>query len=310
MIDKDDDKSLKELTIIAALVAATVLPACGSRDAAGKAVGVAKTIHASATADSSERIPPYTGTDTRGVPHYAKRDFSAEERGLLRSVYGIEDPSRLYVSDSSDDGLLKYDTRVKKCRVCFVNSYRIGFVSIRRSGESWDQLEKRVRAMPPSSFSAAARTASVSITSLDPEIQSDFLQMLEAARSQGFVLRVAATYRSPEREAYLMARGGGATHTLTSLHSYGRAIDVIIGDGNLSRAVTREQYIAFRRWVTRYRQDEFRILGTPDRTWDWAHVEVPSASIGFPSIEAALARSRSCGRGAACDFQPHLPRAR
>lgn len=310
MIDKDDDKSLKELTVIAALVASTVLPACGSRDTAGKAAPLAIANHESAPADSSDTVPPYTGTDKRGVPRYAKRSFSAEERGLLRRVYGIEDPSRLYISDSSDDGLLKYDTQVKKCRACYVNSYRIGFVSIRRSGESWDQLEKRVRTMPLSSFSAAARTANISITSLDPEIQSDVRQMLEAARSEGFVLRVAAAYRSPEREAYLMARGGGATHTLTSLHSYGRAIDVIIGDGNLSRAVTRQQYIAFRRWVTRYKRDEFRILGTPAKTWDWAHVEVPSASIGFPSIEAALSRARSCGSGAACDFQPHLPRAR
>jgi hypothetical protein len=46
-------------------------------------------------------LPPYTGTDARGIPHYARRTFTEEERQLLREVYGVEDPRRLYVSESA-----------------------------------------------------------------------------------------------------------------------------------------------------------------------------------------------------------------
>jgi hypothetical protein len=261
-------------------------------------------------------LPPYTGTDARGVPHYARRPFTDEERRLLREVYGVEDPTRLYVSDSAEDGLLKYDTRVKRCRTCYVNSYRIGFISVRRPGESWEEAERRVRAMRRRDFSPAARVSSNRSTAdLDPEIRGDVERMLADARRAGFALRVVATYRSPEHEAYLMAIGGGRTLTLTSLHSYGRAIDVVVGDGNLGRRTTRSQWVAFRRWVTAYKGNTFRILGTPERTWDWRHVEMPTPAIGFRTIEAALERARACGSPSMqggdgispCDFPPNLP---
>jgi hypothetical protein len=268
----------------------------------------------------SSALPPYTGTDARGIPHYVRRSFTGEERRLLRDIYGIEDPNRLYVSDSSEDGLLKYDTRIKRCRTCYVNSYRVGFVSVRRLGESWEGVERRVRAMRPRQFTGSARVSSnTSTADLDPDVRADVERMLADARRAGFTLRVVATYRSPEHEAYLMAIGGGRTHTLTSLHSYGRAIDIVVGDGNLRRRATRVQWIAFRRWVTSYKGDDFRILGTPERTWDWRHVEMPTASIGFRTIEAALARARACARSvesasgslngavSPCDFAPHLP---
>jgi hypothetical protein len=241
------------------------------------------------------------------VPHYARHEFTDDERQLLRDAYGIEDPNRLYVSDSTEDGLLKYDTRVKRCRACYVNSYRVGFVSVRRPGESWEQAERRVRAMRPRDFSAAARASSNrSLADLDPAVRGDVERMLVDARRAGFAVRVVATYRSPEHEAYLMAIGGGRTLTLTSLHSYGRAIDIVVGDGNISRRATRQQWIAFRRWVTRYKGDTFRILGTPERTWDWRHVEMPTSSVGFRTIEAALDRARRC-EGTSCDFLPRLP---
>jgi hypothetical protein len=141
--------------------------------------------------------------------------------------------------------------------------------------------------------------------------------MLADARRAGFALRIAATYRSPEREAFLMAQGKGRTYTLTSLHSYGRAVDLIVGDGNTAHRATKAQWIAFRSWVTRY-PGGFRILGTPDRTWDWSHVELPDSAVGFPTIQAALARARACRvsraenpehRAEACDFPPKLPSA-
>src|SRR5258708_35730695 len=89
---------------------------------------------------------------------------------------------------------------------------------------------------------------------LDPEARPEFERMLHDARAAGFSPHVVATYRSPEREAFLMAKGGGRTHTLTSDHSYGRAVDISIDDGNLHRAVTRRDWIAFRRWRTQYQQ--------------------------------------------------------
>src|SRR5438105_4325431 len=93
--------------------------------------------------DSGLATAPEAGPDARGIPRYTQREFTAEERALLRNAYGIEDPELLYVSDSSEDGLLKYDTQRKRCARCYVNSYGIGFVSIRRSGESWEALERR-----------------------------------------------------------------------------------------------------------------------------------------------------------------------
>jgi hypothetical protein len=117
-------------------------------------------------------LPPYAGTDARGIPRYARRAFTAEERRLLRDIYGVEDPRRLYVSDSTEDGLLKYDTRVKRCRTCYVNSYRVGFISVRRPGESWEDVERRVRGMRPRDFPAAARASSSRSTAdLDPDVR-------------------------------------------------------------------------------------------------------------------------------------------
>lgn len=255
--------------------------------------------------------PPYTGSGPNGIPHYAQRSFTAAEQSLLRRVYGIEDPHRLYVSDSTEDGLLKYDTSPKLCRTCYVNSYRIGFVSIRRPGETWEELERRVHSMRAGDFPPSATTASRSTGAMDPSISGDVDRMLADARAAGFDLRVAATYRSPQREAYVMWRGHGRTHTLTSMHSYGRALDVIVGDGNLRHPNTKARWIAFRRWVSHYHDGEFHIIGAPDRTWDWPHVELPSPALGFRTIEQALTRARTCARDGeptpACDFAPHLP---
>jgi hypothetical protein len=332
-------RSNNNLGIAAALVFATFVAACSRTQTAGGTVVVAPrdttevgdVSDAGSVADSTRsvgdrirgavgrvasaiglgsrgpEVPPYTGTNARGIPHYARRAFTNEERRLLRAAYGIEEPHRLYVSDSTEGGLLKYDTRAKRCRSCYVNSYRVGFTSVRRAGESWEQAERRVRAMRRRDFPSSARASSNRSTAdLDPIIRADVERMLADARRAGFAVRVVATYRSPEHEAYLMAMGGGRTHTLTSLHSYGRAIDIVIADGNIKRRRTRQAWIAFRRWVTSYDGDKFRILGTPERTWDWRHVEMPTSSVGFRTIEEALERARRCD-GADCDFQPRLP---
>jgi hypothetical protein len=261
--------------------------------------------------DSTYVPPPYAGT-THGIPRYARRAFTPEERDLLLRVYGIEDPNRLYVSDSTDMGLLMYDTKAKTCALCFVNSYLVGFTSVRRPGESWEAVERRVRAMKRNDFPERARTTTTSTASLDPRIRAAVERMLADAERAGFKLRVIDTYRTPEREAYLMAQGKGRTFTLTSMHSYGRAIDIMVGDGRIARKATRQQWIAFRRWVTTYDHGEFQILGTPDDTWDWMHVDAPSPDVGFHTIEEALARARACTASppkVPCDFAPHLPQS-
>jgi hypothetical protein len=299
-------------------LAALLLPAgCRPAGEAGRvdSLFAADTVKQSDSPTDSLDPDAYSGTDSRGIPHYAAREFSPEEVDILRRAYGIENPHRLYESDSTEDGILKYDTQVKRCLTCYVHSYRIGFVSVRRPGESWDEAERRVRSTPARAFTGGELPGSASTADLDPEVRPLVERMLADARAAGFRLSVVATYRSPRREAFLMAKGGGRTYTLTSSHSYGRALDIVVGDGRLARPATRRDWIAFRRWVTRYRTstgESFHILGKVDRTWDWPHVELPTEHVGFPSIEAAIARGRAClapQPTLPCNFAPHLPHA-
>lgn len=265
------------------------------------------------TGDDGADAASYEGVDGRGIPHYATLAIPPADSLLLRRAYGIEDPHRLYVSDSTEEGILKYDTQVKRCRTCYVNSYRVGYVSVRRPGESWEEAERRVRSTPPRQFTGSVVPSSASTADLDPDVQPIADAMLRAARVAGFRVRVTATYRSPLREAFLMSEGHGRTHTLTSNHSYGRALDIVVDDGNRRHARTKRDWTAFRRWVTRYRTPTsvpFRILGRVDRTWDWPHVELPSNTIGFGSIDEAVARARRClapSAAVSCNFPPHLP---
>ncbi len=252
----------------------------------------------------------YSGIDARGIPNYLARSVTDDGRRILRQAFGVVSPAHLYVSDSTHAGVLKYDPVAKPCLTCYVNSYRVGFVSIRKPGESWDQLQRRVQTLRRTSFRPASLVTSSSVSSMDPDVQDEVRQMLVAARRAGFRLRVVSTYRSPEQEAILMAEGRGRTHTLTSLHSYGRAIDVSIGDGNLGNPSTRRSWIAYRRWVTGFRGSDFRVLGTPDRSWDWAHVELPGTRIGFRSVDDAIDAGRAClarSSTSTCEFPPHLP---
>ena len=262
----------------------------------------------------SEDVRGYEGVDSHGIPHYAHSIvLSSSDAQILRRAYGIEDYHRLYVSDSTEEGLLKYDTQVKRCATCYVNSYRVGYVSVRRPDESWEQAEGRVRHTSPTVFTGSPNPASVSTAELDPDVRPVAERMLRDARAAGFHIEVTATYRSPLREAYLLAEGGGRTHTLTSNHSYGRALDIVVDDGNRTHPRTKQDWISFRRWVTHYKTpagEAFRILGQVDHSWDWPHVEVPSSTIGFESIEEAVARGKAClapGATLPCNFAPHLP---
>ena len=283
---------------------------CGKGRAASAEASTSQTVHSDTPSISDTRSTDlsYSGTNSRGTPRYFTGQLTADAQQILRNAFGIVDPSHLYISDSSKAGLLKYDPRPKPCLTCYVNSYRIGFVSVRKRGESWDDLQLRLPRLTRNAFSSSALVSTNSISAMDPDVQAEVLQMLSAARRTGFRFHVVSTYRSPEQEALLMHDGGGRTHTLTSLHSYGRALDIQIDDGNLHRASTRHDWIAFRNWVSRFRDDDFRVLGKTDQSWDWPHVELPSDIIGFRSVEAAVAAGREClRRHTNCDFAPHLP---
>lgn len=75
------------------------------------------------------------------------------------------------------------------------------------------------------------------------------------------------------------------THTATSLHSEGRAIDVVIANGRLSDPDTRARWVAFRRWVLRLEGGRSRLICTADSSWDWPHIELPNEHVDFQSIE-------------------------
>ncbi len=263
----------------------------------------------SAALDREAPPESYMGRDEDGVPHYIQRAFSSEERQLLREQFGIEDPSRLYLSDSSSHRYLVYDTERDRKGV-LVMSARIGVASVRRPRESWEQLERRVRRMRASSFDPAVRRPDTSLASLNPAIRSQTERMLAAARQAGFRVRVAETDRSPERQAYLLSRRRGRTYTATSHHTGGRAVDVVVGNGNLRHRRTRRQWVEFRRWLLEYGGESFRIIGTPEVTWDWSHIEIRGGPSGPQSVEELLAAARSCAARPnsfsiqACDTPP------
>jgi len=97
---------------------------------------------------------------------------------------------------------------------------------------------------------------------------------------------VTESYRSPERQAYLLRRE--LTYTATSLHSDRRAIDVAVGNGRLRDRKNRARWIAFRRWVESFENGRFRLIGSADSSWDWPHIELPNRGLGFGSIEELL----------------------
>jgi D-alanyl-D-alanine carboxypeptidase len=236
-------------------------------------------------------VAAYAGRDDAGVPRYIERAFTEEERRLLRKHFGIEEPGRLYLSDTSKEAYLNYDTERDPGAGRLVRSYRVGAPSVRLPGETWEELERRLATMRPDDFPASARVADTALSSLEPEVRQAYDQMLAAAREAGHRVRVVETLRTAERQAYLMASGGGLTFTATSKHSSGRAVDMVVGDGNLETKRTRARWIAFRRWVTQYAGGRFQLIGAPDKSWDWPHVEL-SGPLGYRSIEALLLAAR------------------
>ncbi len=243
----------------------------------------------------------YAGRDERGVLRYLGRAFSEEERDLLRREFGIEEPQRLYLSDTLPGATLTYDTDWDRGERDLVSSYRIGAASVRQPGESWEELERRLASTLPESFPASTHQVDRSLGSLDSVVRPHVARVLAAARRAGFRVRIAEARRSAERQAYLLALDSRLTHTATSRHAEGFAVDVVVDDGNLRNSVTRAHWIAFRRWVVANEADTFRLIGAPDQSWDWPHIEYIDGPPGFHSVEQLLDAARRCADAAVVD---------
>jgi hypothetical protein len=236
----------------------------------------------------------FAGRDEHGVPRYARRFFSAEERQALREQFGIEDPQRLYLSDTLPTATVTYDTDWDRGEKWVVGSHRVGAMSVRRPGESWEQLERRLAQTSSLDFPVSTHTADASLASLDSVVRPLMESMLAAARRAGFKIKVTEARRSAERQAYLMTLGGNLTHTATSRHAEGYAVDVTVDDGDIRHVATREHWVAFRRWVDTTQRGVFRIIGTPDQSWDWPHIEYVGRLPGFGSLEELIDAARWC----------------
>ena len=271
-----------------------LLMGAGPTPGAAQATGGLATVFAMATEAAVRSVTTpvfpvasYAGRDEAGVPRYIQRPFSTEERRLLRAHFGIEEPARLYLSDTTAGAYLNYDTERDPGAGRLVRTYRVGAPSVRLPGETWEELERRLATLRPSDFPGSAALADTALSSLAPDARPEFERMLTAARRAGHRVKVVETHRTAERQAYLLVAGGGLTFTATSKHSSGRAVDVVVGDGNLEHRRTRERWVAFRRWLTRYEGGRFRLIGLPDKSWDWPHIELPGPD-GYRSIEALL----------------------
>ena len=310
---------------LAALLARTGPPAptAGPLDPTPASVPVARVTVQTAEADALSDPALDPGLDTQRV-RWIGRDvtgsLTSDDRALLHAVFGIDDVARLFVPEATPRGVLRYAARTPGCatparRGCRYALVRVGLAAPRRPAESWDEFVTRIARGGMGAWPAGARSYYSGLDALDAEARPAFQLLVAAARRAGFPVRVAETYRSPERQTMLLARLDGRTATATSIHSYGRAADLVIGDGRLDRAATMRTWIAFRRWVVRRADGAFRLVGTPDHTWDWPHVELAYPVLGFRSVGALLVAARACQAkagslaeaGERCTLRPHVP---
>jgi hypothetical protein len=307
--------------VVAALVAAVGLARGAGSDREHVVRGIDRVEQAVVPAGGRQR--PAAGP---GRPLPAAVDaIDAEDRALLRAVFGIADPARLRASDTGRTAVLLYDAVPAGCaaaatsgrggRTCRPVTVRVGLASPRRVDETWDAFVGRVRRGGPRAWPAAAHEYYTGLASLDPRARPAFERLVVDARRAGFDVRIAETYRSPERQALLVSRADGRTETATSVHSYGRAADLVVGDGRIDRPATARAWIAFRRWVVRYRGGRFRLVGTPERTWDWPHVELATPVLGFGTLADLVGRCPTVPRrtpdmpsaAVECTLRPALP---
>jgi hypothetical protein len=172
---------------------------------------------------------------------------------------------------------------------------RVGYRSWRRPGETWEDFIARIRRLDRRAWPATARdTYHTGLRWLAPPERAAFQELLDSAQAAGFDVHVAETYRTPERQAYLLSHGNGQTFTATSAHQYGRAADILVGDGRIDTRAKLREWARFRRWVLDWGKGRFRLVGGVWDTFDWPHVELGDPPVGFRSVDALLAAARRC----------------
>ena len=273
----------------------------------------ASTVSASPT---PQTVDPTDGSGmVRWVGRDADRTMRAEDRTLLRTVFGIDDVRRLFLPANAGGGL-RYASHPPGCPdegrtatfrgACRVVGVRVGFPAPREPGETWDAYTGRVTHGGARSWAAGGHMAYSGLDALDPEARPAFERLITDARAAGFPVHVRETYRTPERQAFILARNDGRTTTATSAHSSGRAVDISVSGGR----ATHRTWVEFRRWVLEQQDGAFRLIGTPDRTWDWPHVEYvgahagdASASVPYPTVDALVAAARACRAATSSDAE-------
>ena len=268
----------------------------------------------------AQTIDPTDGSGTvRWVGRDADATLSADDRALLRTVFGVDDVRRLFLPAAAGTGL-RYAAHPPGCPdegrtatfhgACRVVGVRVGFAAPRVPGETWDAYTGRVTRGGARTWAAGGHTAYSGLDALDPEARPAFERLLADARAAGFQVHVRETYRTPERQAFILARNDGRTTTATSAHSSGRAVDISVGGRPSGRRSTHGAWVEFRRWVTEQQGGAFRLIGTPERTWDWPHVEYVGAraagDVGgplYPTVDALVAAARACRAATASETE-------
>jgi hypothetical protein len=131
---------------------------------------------------------------------------------------------------------------------------------------------------------------------LNPTVRPEVARRLAAARAAGLRVRISEARRSAERQACLLALDSRLTR-----HADGFAVDVVVDDGDLRHPLTRAHWIAFRRWVLANESVTFRLIGAPDASWDWPHIEYVGGPPGFGSIEELLDAAHRCADAGVVD---------
>jgi hypothetical protein len=163
----------------------------------------------------------YAGYDGRGAPRYVRRRFTDYERQLLRWAYGIEDPNRLWLPDSTPHAILRYDTRLVDGVVLVA---RVGYPSARRPGETWDAFADRLASGRREEF---RRGASVTYSSLDYARPRRALGIRAPARRRRApgLPRARARDAAHARAAGLPLLGGRRAHVHGDVGAHGGARD-------------------------------------------------------------------------------------
>ena len=102
-----------------------------------------------------------------------------------------------------------------------------------------------------------------------------------AGRDEAGVPRYVRRIFSPEEKRVLREQ-------------FGYAVDVTVDDGDIRHVATREHWVAFPRWIETSQRGVFRIIGTPDQSWDWPHIEYVGRLPGFGLLEELLSAARWC----------------